>query len=221
MRAAAIRVAVASRWCFALAVIALWLPTGSATAGVPATLTGRVSASQLNASLATLGPIVIYLESRSDQSIEPPSAEPIVIHQKNARFSPSFAVVVAGQRVSMINNDLIYHNVFSYSKPNDFDLGVYPAGESRIVTLEYPGVVRTYCSIHENMNGTIFVAPTPYFAVVEPDGEYRIEGVPPGRYRLVSWCEKLPTTVRDIEVAAGQSRSVRIDLSETAPPPAR
>jgi len=205
----------------ALAIVALstvlLVASNSASADRAATLSGRVSASRLNVSLATLGPIVVYLEGPSAEVVTAAQRPDIVIHQKNARFSPAFTVVTAGQRVSMINNDLIYHNVFSYSRPNDFDLGIYPAGESRIVRFDHPGVVRTYCSIHESMNGTILVTPTPHFAVVESNGEYRIEGVPPGRYRLVSWCEKLPLTTREIEIGAGEARAIQIDLSETTP----
>ena len=73
----------------------------------------------------------------------------------------------------MPNDDVIFHNVFSYSTPNDFDLGLYPRGESRAKTFQYPGVVRIYCSIHESMNATIFVAPSIWHAVVGADGRVR------------------------------------------------
>jgi plastocyanin len=69
------------------------------------------------------------------------------MHQREARFAPPFLAIAAGQSVAMENDDAIYHNVFSFSKSNDFDLGLYPAGESRTVTFRYAGVVRTYCSI--------------------------------------------------------------------------
>lgn len=179
-------------------------------------VTGGVVVSQPMATLENLGPIVIFLERLPGQtrtaSVEP-KIEDAVIHEKNARFSPAFAVVVASQGVSMVNDDLIYHNVFSYSRPNDFDLGIYAAGQARRIRLDHPGVVKTYCSIHEKMNGTILVTPTPHFDVVQPGGDFAIERVPAGRYRLTSWCEKLPMTTREIELEAGQTLSLEIDLA--------
>lgn len=136
-----------------------------------------------------------------------PASQPKV-NQKNARFAPQFLAIAAGQSVAMPNDDAIYHNVFSYSTPNDFDLGLYPAGESRKVTFRHAGVVRTYCSIHESMSGTIFVAPNAYFAVVRPSGDFEIRGVVPGRYRLTTWCERLPAATREIQVDPGKNASV-------------
>jgi len=170
------------------------------------------------AAIAQLGPIVAYLEPLEPGRAAPATAAPgppTLIRQKNARFAPAFAVVTVGESVEMVNDDFIFHNVFSYSKPNDFDLGVYPSGESRFVVFRTPGVVKTYCSIHESMNGTLFVAPTRYHALVEPDGRFEIGGVPAGRFRLATWSEKLPVASRVVEVVAG--RRTRVDLEIAAP----
>jgi hypothetical protein len=134
------------------------------------------------------------------------------VHQRDARFAPRFLAVAAGQTVEMPNDDAIYHNVFSYSKPNDFDLGLYPAGQSRSVTLRHPGAVNLYCSIHESMNGTIFVAPSPWFAVLGADGRFAIAGVPPGRYALSTWSERLPATRREVALRAGEALTLEVPL---------
>ena len=91
---------------------------------------------------------------------------------------------------------------------NDFDLGLYPAGESRTLPLRHPGVVKLYCSIHESMNATILVTPARWFAIASAAGRYAIPGIPPGRYRDVVWAERLPATEREIEIVAGQRKSL-------------
>ncbi len=166
---------------------------------------GRVALGVEGLPLATVAPVVVYLEPLDETA--PPSAPTAVpsMHQRDARFSPPFLVVVAGQSVEMANDDAIYHNVFSYSRPNDFDLGLYPAGETRTLTLRAAGVVKMYCSIHESMNATILVVPTRWFDTVSPSGDYALSDVRPGRYRAVFWAERLPVTQREIEVAAGQT----------------
>ena len=112
----------------------------------------------------------------------------------------------------MPNDDAIFHNVFSFSKPNDFDLGMYPSGQSRQVTFKHAGVVKIYCSIHESMSGTIFVSPSPWFAVAKANGDFEIAGIPPGRHTLRVWNEKLPEATRSVTLDAGEHERVDIQL---------
>jgi hypothetical protein len=132
------------------------------------------------------------------------------VRQHTARFEPGFLAVAVGQPVAMPNDDTIYHNVFSYSRPNDFDLGLYRSGESRTMRFDHPGPVRLYCSIHERMNGLIFVAPSRLFAIPDARGAFSIKGVSPGRYRVKLWTERAPELSREIRLAAGAL--ARVDL---------
>ena len=174
-----------------------------AALAVPASggeLRGHVRLALPGLALPDVGPVVVYLESETPAAA--PAPPPAVMRQSNARFSPPFLAVAKGSEVAMPNDDAIYHNAFSFSSPNDFDLGLYPAGESRAVALRHPGVVRIFCSIHEAMNGTVFVAPTPWFAVVDADGSYAIRGVPAGKYHVRTWAEKLPPVERPLQMGA-------------------
>jgi plastocyanin len=173
-------------------------------------LRGRVEIAFPGVALADVGPVVVYLEG-GDGS--PPAAAPAEVRQHDARFSPPFLAVARGQQVAMPNDDAIYHNVFSFSAPNNFDLGLYPGGESRAVAFQHPGVVRIFCSIHESMNGTLFVAPSPWFAVVDGDGRFAIPGLPAGRFRLRTWAAKLPPTEQEVSVGKGVS-SVAVRLGD-------
>lgn len=197
--------------------LAALLAAAVARAQEPGSVRGRVTLGVEGARLADLGPIVVYLEPVGGEAEPPPPGTP-EIRQHAARFSPGFMAIAVGQSIAMPNDDAIYHNVFSYSKGNRFDLGLYPAGESRTVRFATPGVVKIYCSIHESMNGTIFVAPGPHFARVSAAGRFAIEGVPAGRYRLRSWCERLPDTSREIRLGPGQDLAVEIPLAAAASP---
>ena len=178
---------------------------------------GRLVLDLPGATLADVGPVVVFLDGVDKPlSFAPPQEQPAV-HQRDARFAPSFLAIGVGTTVQMPNDDAIFHNVFSYSKPNDFDLGLYPAGQSRSVTFKHAGVVKAYCSIHESMNGTIYVAPSPWFATAGPSGSFEIAGVPPGRYKLATWCEKLPATEREVAVRPGQTLSVDVSLAAAKP----
>ena len=178
---------------------------------------GRVVLDLAGTTLADVGPIVLFLDGVDKPLSFPPPQEQPAVHQRDARFAPSFLAIAAGTTVQMPNDDAIFHNVFSYSKPNDFDLGLYPAGQSRSVAFRHPGVVKAYCSIHESMNGTIYVAPSPWFATAGASGRFEIADVPPGRYKLATWCERLPATEREITVRPGETLSVDIPLGASKP----
>lgn len=172
---------------------------------------GRVVLDLPGMRLADLGPIVVYVAAEPGVAAAPPAAMPS-LHQRNAAFLPGFLAIAAGQNVAMPNDDMIFHNVFSYSKPNDFDLGLYAAGDSRTVAFKHPGAVKLYCSIHESMNGMIFVAPTPYFDVVDSDGYFALRGVPPGKHRIRTWNEKLPDTEQTTTVPPSGVSALDISL---------
>jgi plastocyanin len=186
------------------------LAAAGARAEAPASVRGRVSVGVAGVALADAGPIVVYLEAIAAPAPKP--AAGAEIRQHLARFEPGFTVVPAGAPVRMPNEDTIFHNVFSYSKPNDFDLGMYGAGEARTVRFREPGPVRIYCSIHERMNGLIFVTPSSLFATPAASGAYHIADVPPGRYRLRVWSERLPVWTREVTLRAGEGAEVEIRL---------
>ena len=112
----------------------------------------------------------------------------VEIKQEGRQFSPRVAVVQTGTNLMFPNMDAVYHNVFSNSPRNSFDLGTYQAGDkARSVTVTGPGVVDIFCNIHQKMSAKVLVVPSVLYAKVHSDGTFRIENVPPGVRRLVAW----------------------------------
>ncbi|MEZ4330445.1 MAG: hypothetical protein R3F35_01730 [Myxococcota bacterium] len=192
----------------------LLIAHASESADQGATLAGRVVISIDGLRLSDAGAIVVFLAPLDPDRTEATGRDlpTAVVRQNRARFDPPFLVVARGQRVEMPNDDVIFHNVFSYSEPNAFDLGTYPAGQSRALRFEHAGLVRIYCSIHESMDGLIFVAPTRLFARPEADGTWAIGGVAAGRYAVHVWSERLPEQVRPIAIGAGERRSLDVEI---------
>jgi hypothetical protein len=108
--------------------------------------------------------------------------------------------ITVGTTVEFPNSDPFYHNVFSISKPKKFDLGHYPAGRSKAVRFDRPGIVRVFCEIHSHMSAFILVFSHQYFSVTSADGRYQIPNVPPGRYTLNAWNEGELRESRGIDV---------------------
>jgi len=156
--------------------------------------------------------IVVYLERLDGEhrSRTPLTVE--TIRQTARSFSPGLLAIAPGQTVRFSNQDGVYHRIFSSSAPNAFDLGVIKSDESREVRFTHGGVIRVYCSLHPWESGVIFVAPTKLFDTLQLPGRYEIRDVPPGRYRLSTWGDSLPSTNRVVTVEPGQSSSIELAI---------
>lgn len=65
------------------------------------------------------------------------------------------------------------------------------------------------CNVHPEMSGYIVVAPTPYFALTDKSGNYKIENVPDGQYNVVGWHEGAKTQSKPAAV----SGDAKVDLA--------
>lgn len=161
------------------------------------------------------GKIVVYLEPADPDTPVPVPDRPLVMSQVDASFVPDFAVLSLGQTLRLLNNeqDQIDHNAYSYSPSLRFDLGLFGPGQSRDVVMETAGEVSMFCSIHKYMEASIYVCPAPWFAVLDGPGEYRIEGVPPGEYKLRTWQTNKRLKNREEAVRLEAGGEARVDFS--------
>ena len=66
-----------------------------------------------------------------------------------------------------------------------------------------PGLVRVSDDLHPWVRAWLVVAPHPFVAVTGADGQFRFDGVPPGRYTLHVWHERLGTRDKSVRVEGG------------------
>lgn len=125
--------------------------------------------------------VVVYLQTAVPARSSAGRARMV---QKNKTFSPHVLPVEAGATVEFPNLDPIFHNAFSNYNGQLFDVGLYRPGSTRSVRFVRPGVVRVFCNIHSTMSAVILVLETPYFATTNRQGEFEIDGVPPGEYEV-------------------------------------
>jgi plastocyanin len=145
--------------------------------------------------------IVVYLDGEA-------KSQPLthaVVDQRDKMFLPHVSVVTRGTRVKFPNDDTVFHNVFAYFQAKKFDLGMYPRGATKEVTFDKPGLVVLLCNVHSDMSAYIMVVDTPYYAVTDKQGRFRIAGVPPGTYTLHAWHESGASLTQPITVKAGET----------------
>ncbi len=72
------------------------------------------------------------------------------------------------------------------------------------------GLVHVTDDLHPWVHAYLAVAPHPFVAVTNADGQFRFEGVPPGRYTLAVWSEVLGARTQELRVTSNVE--TRIDV---------
>jgi len=160
------------------------------------TISGKVS--------GVAGESVVYVEAPAGKTFPAPTQQP-VMDQKGLMFQPHILAVQAGTTVEFLNSDSVAHNVFwtsvSGNKKLGHNLGTWPKGEKRPFKFDNPGAVPLLCNVHPEMAGYIVVSPTPYFAITDKSGEYKIDNVPDGSYNVTAWHEGAKPQSKPVSVS--------------------
>ena len=134
--------------------------------------------------------------------------------QKGRAFQPAILAVPVGSTIDFPNKDVVFHNIFSLSTPEPFDLGLYRAGESKSRVFTRPGMYRVFCNIHPEMTAFIAVVPTPYVTTADAEGRFRLE-LPQGRYKLTAVSSRASPQSADVAVGAGATDAPPLALDES------
>jgi plastocyanin len=152
---------------------------------------------------------VVYLEGSFPRSANLPTK---TVGQKDLAFRPPLLAIEVGTKVEFPNQDDTYHNIFSYSPAKRFDLGRYPPEQNPppSVLFDKPGLVTLRCDIHEHMRGLILVLATPYFAITDTQGHFRLTNLPAGHHLLKAWINSKTTLQQPVDLKSGARLQVHL-----------
>lgn len=154
---------------------------------------------------------VVYIE-KANGTFNPPTKNPIM-NQKSLVFIPHILPVVAGTTVDFLNSDDVKHNVFCPDQCCKFDLGSYVKGVSKSRKFDKIGTQSVIlCNLHPEMEAYVVTLQNSYFSVADKDGNFKIENVPPGKYNLKVWNEKLKAVDKLIIVPASGKLEINFEL---------
>ena len=180
----------------------------AATLAGPARADGGTISGKVEATPAKyLEETVVYLKGPKGTG----KPRTLMMDQKGMAFVPHVMAVTVGDTVKFQNHDGVVHNV--YSPDNEgFNLGSFKTGEERSYVFGQTGAYSQLCSLHPEMLGYVFVAPSPYAAVVDKQGHFTIANVPAGTWQVAVWNSRLKAPEKGVTVAAGQTVTVNLSV---------
>ena len=191
---------------------------GAATPPPAGRIEGRITLLDGGRPRADASNVVVWIEATR---VGEPPTPPLTMTSEHKRFTPRVVAVEAGHAVSFPNEDPIFHNVFSVSGENRFDLGLYRSGRSKEKTFSAPGLVRVYCNIHPQMVGYVRVVDSSFSAVTGASGAFAFDGVPAGARVVKAWCEAGGEASEPVVVRARQTvpAALSFDVGAFKPQP--
>jgi len=116
----------------------------------------------------------------------------VTVDNHKCLFIHHVTATAPGDRVRIKNSDPVLHNTHGrLGKATVFNLALPNKEQMVDITkrLTKPGVVRVLCDAHPHMNAWMIVHDSPYYAVTDDKGAFKIDGVPPGTYKVTMWHE--------------------------------
>jgi plastocyanin len=141
-------------------------------------------------------------------------AKKVTLDQNGCEYKPHVLAFPVGTTVEILNPDGILHNVHSYSKANTpFNMAQPKFKKSLDVKIDKPEVIEVKCDVHGWMQGWLVATESPYVAVTDNSGNFRLADVPPGTYNLEVWHEKLGKTSQKVTVKGKEDAKVNFEMA--------
>lgn len=137
----------------------------------------------------------------------------VVVDSHGCAFVPPVMAAMAGTPARARNSDAVVHNPRGWlGTTSVFNVALPGRGQVVDITrrLVRPGVVRIACEVHPHMTGWLVVHDSPYLAVTDGEGAFRIAEVPPGTYTVTLWHPGLRRRGRDRDGGPRLESPVRV-----------
>jgi len=155
--------------------------------------------------------VVMITDIKKGKKVE---TKEVTLDQKGCEYQPHVLAFPAGSTVKILNPDGILHNVHSYSKINSpFNVAQPKFKKTLEQKIEKPEAIQVKCDVHGWMEGWLVATPSPYFAVTDGSGTFKLTDVPAGSYNVEVWHEKLGKTSQKVTVKGKEEAKVNFELA--------
>jgi hypothetical protein len=132
------------------------------------------------------GVMVVVLEGAEIRPT-PPVIHPTMV-LREAGLWPAVLPVAVGTTVDFKNEGGMLHALFARgAEGGNFKAHPLPPGSQRGHTFRTPGAHEIRCAEVAHIRAVVLALDTPLFSAVDQAGQFKVAGVPPGRYSLRVW----------------------------------
>jgi plastocyanin len=124
------------------------------------------------------------------------------LDQQNCQYVPHVVVAPVGTTLDVVNSDAVLHNVrATEGNTKLFNYAMPIKGHVVPTRLRKEGIYKIGCDVHPWMRAWVVVLGTATYAVTDENGQYKLDGVPPGKHKVKIWHERLGEKEQEIEIA--------------------
>ncbi|MFI5305410.1 MAG: carboxypeptidase regulatory-like domain-containing protein [Nitrospiria bacterium] len=143
-----------------------------------------------------------------------PLSSNVVIENRHCHFIPHVQGAMVGDSYEIRNSDPVLHNTHLHFEESTLvNVAMPPGGKNIRKSFLQAGVINVKCDAHKFMQGWIPVMDNPYFAVTDKEGNYKISGIPPGKYKIKIWHEGLDGTEKEVTISPDKKTELTLDLT--------
>lgn len=161
-----------------------------------------------------LANVFIYVKSEAlnSYSFEQPGSTAKLEH-KGCRYLPHVLGMRVGQPLTILNRDPTYHNTHPTPGSNvDWNQSQAPGSPPLKTTFDQPDFIPFKDNQHPWEKAYVAVFAHPFFAISDEDGNYKITGLPPGRYTVVVRHETLGEKTFEVTLVPGEAKDLNVSF---------
>ena len=124
------------------------------------------------------------------------------LDQQSCQYVPHVVVAKVGTTLDVVNSDAVLHNVrATEGNTKLFNYAMPIKGHVVPTKLRKEGIFKIGCDVHPWMRAWLLVLGTGAYAITDENGDYKVDGVPPGKHKVKIWHERLGEKEQEIEIA--------------------
>jgi hypothetical protein len=147
--------------------------------------------------------------------------KPINILSENCKFTPEVNILPQGGTFFVDNQDAVMHNSQVYqSERGKIILNIpIPAEEisdGKVKFKKHYRIFQMICGMHEFMQTWGYRVQNPYYYKTKIDGNYKIDRIPPGEYKVTAWHYLMKKQSKKITISEGETIDLNFEFDGDA-----
>ena len=145
---------------------------------------------------------------------KPFNKDPVDIVAENCKFLPDVSIIRQGETFKVDNLDAVMHNSQVYQKERgkillNIPIPAEEVSDGKITFKKHYKIMQMICGMHEFMQTWGYRVQNPYYSQTKIDGNFKIDNIPPGEYKLTAWHYLMKRQTQKIKIAAGETIDLR------------